>query len=153
MATSRTAGREYTVVGWCTNRSLLADQEALKKVLRNICEHIDMRPLEEMGVDVERQIEKLGLEKFHDEGGSTASLILSTSHASIHGWPWRDESRSDGAMFWCTVGSCRDFEPIRVDEILHEHLGVTYASRYENVPLLPEREGPKFTDALDRAMQ
>jgi len=152
MTASRIAGREYTVVGWCRNRSILSNQEELKKLLRHVCERIGMRPLEEMGVDVELKLDKLGHERFHDEGGSTASLILSTSHASIHGWPERDRSRPDGAFFWFTVGSCRDFESICVDEILHEYLGITNADRTERVIPLPDPSS-LFTDRIDEAIR
>jgi len=145
-----TVGRDYTVIGWCYNSKLLADEKALACLLREVCSVVGMRPLAEMGVDVEAHLDKLNLQKFEDEGGSSASLILSTSHASIHGWPWRDQSRSDGALFWFTIGSCRDFDPSAIDHVLHERLSVTRSRRTDLVLNLPTDDDRLFTYEIDR---
>jgi S-adenosylmethionine/arginine decarboxylase-like enzyme len=122
-------GQEYTIIGWCKNKVILQDQGLLQSLLEDICSRISMRSLGSMGVDVPVELEKLGQEAFEDEGGSTASLILSTSHASIHGWPKRDVSREDGGFFWFTVGSCRAFNVIDVDGVLDSVLHITHAHR------------------------
>lgn len=122
-------GQEYTIIGWCKNRLILQDKDLLQSLLEDICQRITMRSLGSMGVNVPVELDKLGKEKFEDEGGSTASLILSTSHANIHGWPERDSEREDGAFFWFTVGSCRSFDPDVVDMVLDKTLHVTEADR------------------------
>lgn len=130
-------GQEYTVIGWCKNRLILQDKVMLQSLLERICEVIDMTPLGSIGVNVPIELDKLKREKFEDEGGSTscilsgkaeanqASLILSTSHANIHGWPERDADRDDGGFFWFTVGSCRPFSTVKVDSLLQEYLKTT----------------------------
>lgn len=130
-------GQEYTVVGWCCNRLILQDRVMLQSLLERICKVIDMTPLGSIGVNVPIELDKLKREKFEDEGGSTscilsgkaeanqASLILSTSHANIHGWPERDADRDDGGFFWFTLGSCRPFKTIEVDTLLKEYLKST----------------------------
>jgi S-adenosylmethionine/arginine decarboxylase-like enzyme len=122
-------GQEYTVIGWCNNRSILGDKILLKGLLHDICHHISMQPLDSISVNVPVELKKLDKEQFEDEGGATASLILSTSHASIHGWPERDNERKDGGFFWFTVGSCRSFDSDIVDRILGTMLQVTKADR------------------------
>lgn len=134
-------GQEYTVIGWCKNRLILQDKGLLQSLLVDICQRISMQPLGSIGVDVPVELERLGKEQFEDEGGSTssvlaakanqASLVLSTSHANIHGWPERDNEREDGGFFWFTVGSCRSFEPKTIDHVLDKTLHVTNADRNE----------------------
>lgn len=143
-------GQEYTVIGWCKNRILLQDKDLLQSLLVDICAGIKMQPLGSIGVNVPVELEKLDKVLFEDEGGSTsgvlsmrlvlarkpelasqASLILSTSHANIHGWPERDAEREDGGFFWFTVGSCRSFDPKIVDEMLSSALHVTEADKNE----------------------
>lgn len=146
-------GQEYTVIGWCKNRLILQDKDLLQSLLVDICDGIKMRSLGSIGVDVPVELEKLDEVLFEDEGGSTsgvlavrvvwdrlavkpeqasqASLVLSTSHANIHGWPERDTEREDGGFFWFTVGSCRSFDPKTVDEMLTSALHVTDANKSE----------------------
>jgi S-adenosylmethionine/arginine decarboxylase-like enzyme len=123
-------GQEYTVIGWCKNRDLLNDERLLKGLLTDVCKEINMRPLRAIGVDVPIALEKMKAEQFEDEGGSSAVLILSTSHASIHGWPERDQTREDGAFFWLSVGSCRGFDSRKVDAVINPMLHVTEADRF-----------------------
>ena len=143
-------GRVYEVLGWCRNKSVLNSEKSLKKLLNSICKCIDMRPLVKSGVNVDLQIEKLGQKKFEDEGGSSAVLILSTSHAAIHGWPERESQREDGGFFWLEVASCRDFDSIDVDIKLHECLDVTFAERFERVPKPPNGRTVRFSRRLSR---
>lgn len=134
---AHTAGREYTVVGWCRHKWILDDTEKLEGLLKEICHRVDMVPLTSMSVQVEAELAKLNAEKFEDEGGASASLILSTSHINIHGWPYRNPERSDGGFFWFTIGSCRDFVADDIDAILDEKLGVTDVNRFEREILVP----------------
>lgn len=125
------AGQEYTVVGWCENRLILRDASLLRGLLEDICQRISMRSLGSLGVDVPVELCKLGLDQFQDEGGSSASLILSTSHMSIHGWPDRKLGEVDGGFFWFTIGSCREFDVGVVENVLSKVLHVTVANRYK----------------------
>jgi len=134
-------GQEYTVIGWCKNRLILRDKIMLQNLLEEVCFVIDMTSLGSIGVNVPIELDKLNKDKFEDEGGSTscvlagrvdanqASLVLSTSHANIHGWPDRDVNRDDGGFFWFTVGSCRPFKTMKVDNWLHEYLKATHVKR------------------------
>lgn len=133
-------GQEYTIIGWCRNRDLLNDEQLLQGLLEDICSKIDMRPLKSLGVNVPLELEKKEAEKFEDEGGSSASLILSTSHANIHGWPARDQTRDDGGFFWLTVGSCRGFDSTQVDSVIDRVLHVTDADRFERFISLVDGE-------------
>jgi hypothetical protein len=133
----KVAGREYSVIGWCTNKRILSCKEDLLKLLHEICYLINMRPLQDMGLDVELDAKKKDLTLFEDEGGSTASLILSTSHANIHGWPIKDETRTDGGFFWFTIGSCRDFSTQIVDNYLKDKLGTTNIVKTGGLVLIP----------------
>ena len=80
-----------------------------------------MVPLKESSVYVPIELERLGKEPRDDEGGSSAVLILSTSHAAIHGWPAR---HPDYGYFSCQVSSCREFEPARVINFVRSELDV-----------------------------
>jgi S-adenosylmethionine/arginine decarboxylase-like enzyme len=91
--------------------------------------------LQSMSVHVDLELDKLKVDRFEDEGGATASLILSTSHASIHGWPDRTE---EAGFFWLTIGSCREFNIHVVDRIVEGVLHPTNLDRYvRKVPVPP----------------
>lgn len=155
-------GQEYTVIGWCKNRLILQDKVMLQSLLEDICKCVKMRSLGSIGVNVPVELDKLQKEKFEDEGGSTscvlsgnveanqACLILSTSHANIHGWPERDSSREDGGFFWFTVGSCREFDPDSVDQLLREFLKTTEVNKsYSWI----EYDNGVFTRSAERSTQ
>lgn len=129
-------GLEYTVVGWSRHRWVLSNQSLLCDLLETICSAVSMRSLGSIGVDVDLELSKLQVEQFEDEGGSSASLVLSTSHVNIHGWPRRDDNRSDGGFFWFTIGSCRPFDTSIVDSILNDSLGVTEVKRFKREILI-----------------
>lgn len=121
-------GREYTLHGWARARGILGDYEALAAFLRSVCETVRMQPLELAALDVPFAVEALGRDPFEDEGGASAVLILSTSHMAIHGWPYRDNLRSDGAYFMFSIQSCRDFKPEAIRELAHDVLQTTAVS-------------------------
>jgi len=121
-------GREYSLHGWARARGILGDYQALCAFLKNVCASISMQPLEAVALDVPFAIEALGREPFEDEGGASAVLLLSTSHAAIHGWPYRDATRADGAYFMLSIQSCRDFRPEVVREIAKDVLDTTVVS-------------------------
>jgi S-adenosylmethionine/arginine decarboxylase-like enzyme len=111
-------GRELSMWGWCTNRDVLADQQRMLNLLSDICYLVGMTSLKELSVDVPVQVSKLGREPFEDEGGTSAAIILSTSHLAIHGWPRRDDQRADGGYFMMNLQSCRDFDPSIINEFV-----------------------------------
>lgn len=127
---AKLVGVEYTVIGWCKNRDILGDRMLLEDLLHTICERIGMRSLNSVSVDVELDLTKKDQVLFEDEGGSSALLLLSTSHASIHGWPKRDISRDDGGFFWLSISSCRPFVPQNVDAIIDPVLHPTVTNRH-----------------------
>jgi S-adenosylmethionine/arginine decarboxylase-like enzyme len=144
---SKQIAKEYTVIGWCKNTLLLGDHQLMSELLNTICTAINMKVLASNSVDVALELEKLQQDQFEDEGGSTvghlavampsveaaaqASLILSTSHIHMHGWPDRDASKEDGGFFWLAIGSCRSFDPSVVDRILDRVLHVTVANKLD----------------------
>lgn len=134
-------GMEYTVIGWARNKPLLDSEHDLLTLLHDVCRAIGMRKLKSMAVHVELELNKLKSERFEDEGGATASLILSTSHASIHGWPDRSD---EAGFFWLSIGSCREFEISTVDRVLVAQLDLLNVDRYirkVNVPPIHMRRG------------
>lgn len=130
------AGREYSLIGWCTNRAALDSEQSLLDLLYKACDYVNMRPLKDISVHVDHCLDKLQSDKFEDEGGATATLILSTSHAAIHGWPCRDTEREDGGFFWFSLASCRDFDSYKLDRLLYIALGATIVERFERTPLV-----------------
>ena len=133
----RVAGLEYTLVGWCKHKWILYKEDELIALLRDVCEVAGMRPMVEISVNVDLQLEKLETERFEDEGGASASVILSTSHANIHGWPKRDSSRTDGGFFWFTIGSCREFNHREIYKLLDSRLGITSAESFKREIKVP----------------
>lgn len=123
-------GLEYTIVGWCKNKSLMGSSTGLVELLVIICKAINMRIISVTSADIKENLNNKGIEPFHDEGGSSASLILSTSHINIHGWPHRDPKREDGAYFWLNIGSCRTFNPDVVDEVIKKEINTTDIQRF-----------------------
>ena len=107
-------GREYSLWGWAENHAVLGEPGALKTLLASICRAISMTELDSLSLSVPKALENLAREPFKDEGGATAVIVLSTSHAAIHGWP--DRSPVAG-WFQLSVSSCRDFEPAMVRAI------------------------------------
>jgi len=84
--------------------------------MNHLVEALGMRKLGCQVFDVELDIKKKGKIPFEDEGGVTAVVILSTSHAAIHTWPLRQ-------CFELDVYSCRDFEPGVVLEMVQAYFG------------------------------
>jgi len=79
---------------------------------------IDMTALGTHIYDVPKTLKRMGHAVDHDEGGLTAVVVLSTSHAAIHTWPEIEGARFD-------VDSCRVFDPAVVDSVLALRLGAT----------------------------
>ena len=125
-------GRHIKVLGQ-GSAELLGRASTVESMLRDLIGILGMRILGEPHMyEVETEIAKLGVEPFEDEGGVTGVCVLSTSHCAIHTWPLRP-------FFVMDVYSCRDFDPMRVQQHLEERLGaydvrmtdVSAALRYE----------------------
>ncbi len=109
-------GRHVKVLGRGVPE-LLGNAKVVETMLREIIDILGMRMLGEPHLyEVETEIAKLGVEPFEDEGGVTGVCVLSTSHCAIHTWPLRP-------YFVLDVYSCRDFEPLAVEQHLSARLG------------------------------
>lgn len=101
--------------------TFLAPPDALQDVgrvaacMRKMVESIGMTTLGTHIYDVPLAVKRLGQHVEHDEGGITAVVVLSTSHAAIHTWPEEGMGRFD-------VDSCRDFDVSLVDQVLQSEL-------------------------------
>ena len=131
------SARDYAVWGWARNRGVLGDSEALKTFLLTLVDAIKMQPLWVAAVDVEVEIAKLDRDPFEDEGGASATCVLSTSHAAIHGWPMRDPLEDDGGYFTLQVVSCRDFDCNLVMELARGVLGATRVDSRSSLQMPP----------------
>lgn len=138
-------GRHVKVLGRGAS-SLLGSAKTVEAMLRELVELLGMRLLGAPHLyEVETEIAKLGVEPFEDEGGVTGICVLSTSHCSIHTWPLRP-------FFVMDVYSCRDFEPVLVEQHLAKSLGaydvqvtdVSFALEYQFAQARgPSRSAPK----------
>ena len=138
-------GRHVKVLGRGAS-SLLGSAKTVEAMLRELVELLGMRLLGAPHLyEVETEIAKLGVEPFEDEGGVTGICVLSTSHCSIHTWPLRP-------FFVMDVYSCRDFEPVLVEQHLAKSLGaydvqvtdVSFALEYQFAQARgPSRNAPK----------
>src|SRR5579871_6873801 len=109
-------GRHVKVLGRGAP-GLLGDAGVVESTLRELISLLGMRMLGEPHLyEVETEIAKLGVEPFEDEGGVTGVCVLSTSHCAIHTWPLRP-------YFVLDVFSCRDFDPLAVEQHLAKRLG------------------------------
>lgn len=109
-------GRHIKVLGR-GNSELLGNAKGVETMLGQLVDLLGMRMLDKAHMyEVETEIAKLGVEPFEDEGGVTGVCVLSTSHCSIHTWPLRP-------FFVMDVYSCRDFDPIKVEDHLRTFLG------------------------------
>jgi S-adenosylmethionine/arginine decarboxylase-like enzyme len=137
-------GHEYSIWGWAKNKGTLGDSAALKAFLVHLTGAIEMQPLWAKGIDIEVEIYKLERTPAEDEGGASASCIISTSHATIHGWPQHDPEADDGGYFILQVCSCRDFDKNLVMKLARGVLGATRIDSRTCLmtppPLTPEPE-------------
>lgn len=109
-------GRHIKVLGR-GDSALMGSAANVEKMLGSLVDLLGMRMLDRAHMyEVETEIAKLGVEPFEDEGGVTGVAVLSTSHCSIHTWPLRP-------FFVMDVYSCRDFDALKVEAHLREHLG------------------------------
>ena len=132
----------YAVWGWASHRGVLGDRSALKDFLSRLVEASKLEALWVCSADVEVQVALLERALEEDEGGAAASIVTSTGHASIHGWPEADPLEDDGAYFTLQVTSCRDFDKNLVMNLARGVLGATRIdTRAYN--LLPPPEVPE----------
>lgn len=94
----------------------LNDVEFLEAVLRDLVGLLDMEILD--GPRLHKvELDRRKLESDEDEGGVTGTLVLTTSHISIHTWPLRERFSLD-------VFSCRKFDEETVQAFLKERMVV-----------------------------
>lgn len=110
-----TAGTKYMGT-FLASPEVLQDVGAISTAMRTLVERIGMTTLGTHIYDVPMAVKRLGQDVESDEGGVTAVVVLSTSHAAIHTWP-----EDGGARF--DVDSCREFDVQVVCRVLEEFLG------------------------------
>ncbi len=111
-------GRHIKIVGYGAT-SLLGSVDVVRDFLISLVHKLGMRPLGLPQMhDVAIDLSKMNVEPFEDEGGVTGTVVLSTSHCSIHTWPAREKP-----LFVLDVYSCRDFNAVEVADHASERLG------------------------------
>lgn len=94
----------------------LNDLEALRGLLLDLVEMLGMEIVD--GPRLHKiELDRRKLETEDDDGGVTGTVVISTSHISVHTWPLRERLSFD-------VFSCREFDAQGVDEFLRERLNV-----------------------------
>jgi S-adenosylmethionine/arginine decarboxylase-like enzyme len=94
---------------------LLRDRDHLERTLRGLAAAAKMELLDLRLYEVPEDPSAAGKFPFEDSGGITGYAVLTTSHASFHGFPQTGEYRFD-------LYSCKDFDPGRVKQLLINHL-------------------------------
>jgi len=94
----------------------LDDAEFLERLFRDLVEVLDM---EILGEPAFKKIpcDPSRLDTEHDEGGVTGTVIVTTSHLSIHTWPLRKR-------FCLDVFSCKQFDHLAVERLVRARLRV-----------------------------
>jgi S-adenosylmethionine decarboxylase len=91
----------------------------LKKILKILADTLKMQIIGGPEVyEVALDPSKLSGDSFLDEGGTTATCVISTSHIAIHTWPIRKFVSID-------IFSCKEFNVEEALEILHMTFGLT----------------------------
>jgi len=99
----------------CSNR--LNDSEFLEQMFRDLVDVLDMEILVEPTFKAV-PLDPSKVETDLDEGGVTGTVVITTSHLSVHTWPLRKRFSLD-------VFSCKKFDPEKVEKLVTERLGVT----------------------------
>lgn len=94
----------------------LGDTEFLERLFRDLVDLLDMEILVEPAFK-EVPCDPSKLDTDHDEGGVTGTVVVTTSHVSIHTWPLR-------RRFCLDVFSCKQFDHLQVEALVKERLGV-----------------------------
>ena len=104
------SGRHLTVDGFA-DPEILRDRDHLERSLRRVAAAAEMEVMDLRLYEVPEDPSAVGAEPFRDSGGITGYAVLTTSHASFHGFPLTGEFRFD-------LYSCKDFDPDRVEHFL-----------------------------------
>lgn len=109
-------GRHVVIDAWTQQAHIINDAELVGDLLNELVELVGMkilRPAEIVAVPLDPSVAS-----GEDDGGVTGTVILTTSHASIHTWPLRGHVSFD-------LFSCKDFNVMKVIDFLTEKLGLT----------------------------
>ena len=131
-------GRHIKVLG-LGSADALRSVSGIKGFLVDLIHSLGMRPLGDTHMyEVLEELEKMSVEPFEDEGGTTGVCVLSTSHCAIHTWPLRN-------FFVMDIYSCRDFDPTEIRRMIVSRLGVNKI----RITDLSESLEPDFEDVTE----
>ena len=104
-------GRHVVIDAWTQQAHIINDAELVGDLLNELVELVGMqilRPAEIVAVPLDPSVTS-----GEDDGGVTGTVILTTSHASVHTWPLRGHVSFD-------LFSCKDFSVKQVVDFLVE---------------------------------
>ena len=109
-------GRHVVIDAWTQQAHIINDAKLVGDLLNELVEWVGMqslRPAEIVAVPLDPSVTS-----GEDDGGVTGTVILTTSHASVHTWPLRGHVSFD-------LFSCKDFSVKQVVDFLVEKLELT----------------------------
>lgn len=112
-------GRHVIIDAWTQESKLINDPQLVGAMLNELVELVGMqilRPAEIVAVPLDPSAASGA-----DDGGVTGTVLLTTSHASIHTWPLRGHVSFD-------LFSCKDFNVKQVIDFLWKKFGLTGGS-------------------------
>ena len=112
-------GRHVIIDAWTQESTLINDPQLVGAMLNELVELVGMqilRPAEIVAVPLDPSVASGA-----DDGGVTGTVLLTTSHASIHTWPLRGHVSFD-------LFSCKDFNVKQVIDFLWKKCGLTGGS-------------------------
>jgi S-adenosylmethionine/arginine decarboxylase-like enzyme len=112
-------GRHVIIDAWTQESKLINDPQLVGSMLNELVELVGMqilRPAEIVAVPLDPSVASGA-----DDGGVTGTVLLTTSHASIHTWPLRGQVSFD-------LYSCKDFNVKQVIDFLWKKFGLTGGS-------------------------
>jgi S-adenosylmethionine/arginine decarboxylase-like enzyme len=112
-------GRHVIIDAWTQESKLINDPQLVGSMLNELVELVGMqilRPAEIVAVPLDPSVASGA-----DDGGVTGTVLLTTSHASIHTWPLRGHVSFD-------LFSCKDFNVKQVIDFLWKKFGLTGGS-------------------------
>lgn len=116
-------GRHVIIDAWTQESQRLNDPELISALLNELVVMVGMqilKPAEMVSVPLNPTVEN-----GEDDGGVTGTVILTTSHGSIHTWPLRGHVSFD-------LFSCKEFNVKQVVDSLTEKLSLT-GGRVRNI--------------------
>jgi S-adenosylmethionine decarboxylase len=116
-------GRHVIIDAWTQESQRLNDPELISALLNELVVMVGMqilKPAEMVSVPLNPTVEN-----GEDDGGVTGTVILTTSHGSIHTWPLRGHVSFD-------LFSCKEFNVKQVVDFLTERLSLT-GGRVRNI--------------------